>query len=165
MTDANPQNQHNAEPAPPNQAAGRRGWLKDAFRNWRASWQKDDPATPSADQDEPEASEPQAPEPPPQSDSLRVRMLHNVTERLRGAADSYIAAKLDEIEARVDTKLDHIEGRVDHKMLELHRHITRLRDRELKHRLKILKITLAFTVAVAILSLIYKWVSSAWFGA
>lgn len=86
----------------------------------------------------------------------KVGMLHVAAERLRGAADTYIAAKLDEIEARVDSKLDHIEDRIDEKMLELHRQLRDLRDRELRHRLRLLKITLVFTVLVAALSLGYK---------
>ncbi|MBK9120015.1 MAG: hypothetical protein IPM18_10520 [Phycisphaerales bacterium] len=93
----------------------------------------------------------------------RVGMLHSVAEQLRGAADTYVAAKLDEIEARVDVKLDHIEQRIDRKILELHEQLTQLRDAELRHRLRLLKITLVFTVLVAALSLVYKWASNLWF--
>lgn len=85
-------------------------------------------------------------------------MLHAAAERLRGAADSYIAAKLDEIEALVDAKFDRVEARIDAKVVELHRQLCELRDRELRHRLRLLKITLIFTVLVAILSLGYKCV-------
>lgn len=88
----------------------------------------------------------------------RINVLHGAAERLRGAADSYIAAKLDEIEARVDAKLDHVETRIDTKIVELHQQLREMRDRELRHRLRLLKITLIFTVLVAILSLVYKWV-------
>ena len=94
----------------------------------------------------------------------KVTMMHAAAERLRGAADSYIAAKLDEIEARVDAKLDHVEGRIDGKMVELHRQLREMRDRELRHRLRLLKITLIFTVVVALLSLGYKWVAGYFFG-
>lgn len=94
--------------------------------------------------------------------SWRVNMLHGAAERLRGAADSYIAAKLDEIEARVDAKLDHLEDRLDIKLVELHRQLREMRDRELRHRLRLLKITLIFTVLVAALSLVYKWVAKYW---
>lgn len=96
---------------------------------------------------------------PQSKPSWRVRMLHNATEQLRGAADSYIAAKLDEIEARVDEKLDAIEHRLDHKLLDVHRQLEAARDRELKHRLRLLKLTLIFTTLVAALSLGYKWLS------
>lgn len=89
----------------------------------------------------------------------RVKVLHGAAEKLRGAADSYIAAKLDEIEARVDNKLDRVEQRIDAKIVELHRNLRELRDRELRHRLRMLKITLIFTVLVALLSLGYKWLS------
>src|SRR5262249_54315672 len=86
----------------------------------------------------------------------RLGILHGVTIRLRGAADEYIAAKLDEIEARVDVKLDEVEKRIDEKIVELHAQVRKLRDEELRHRLRILKISLIFTVLVAALSLGYK---------
>ena len=82
---------------------------------------------------------------------------------MRGAADAYLAAKLDEIEARVDDKLDHIEARIDRKIVELHQQLVELRDREVRHRLRLLKITLIFTVLVALLSLGYKCASKYWF--
>ncbi|MFQ6048799.1 MAG: hypothetical protein ACE5K7_05495 [Phycisphaerae bacterium] len=85
--------------------------------------------------------------------------MHAAAERLRGAADSYIAAKLDEIEARVDAKLDHVERRIDAKIVELHEQLQQMRDRELRHRLRLLKITLVFTVLVAAVSLVYKWLA------
>ncbi|MBN2446739.1 MAG: hypothetical protein JXO22_08435 [Phycisphaerae bacterium] len=105
-----------------------------------------DPATPT---------EPDKPAP-------RLKLLEGVANQLRGAADSYIAAKLDEIEARVDAKLDHIETRIDSKIAELESQLKELRDKELRHRLRLLKITLIFTVIVAVLSLGYKWISSHW---
>ena len=92
----------------------------------------------------------------------RLRLLEGVTNQLRGAADSYIAAKLDEIEARVDAKLDHIEARIDAKIVELELQLRQVRDKELRHRLRLLKITLIFTVIVAVLSLGYKWISTHW---
>lgn len=92
----------------------------------------------------------------------RASMLGSVAEKLRGAADSYVAAKLDEIEARVDQKLDEIEGRIDRKLLEIHEQLGDLRDREIRHRLRLLKITLAFTVLVALLSLGYKFLVRFW---
>lgn len=92
----------------------------------------------------------------------RLGMLHAVTEQLRGAADEYLAAKMDEIEARVDQKLDVIEERIDRKIVELHAQLAEMRDRELRHRLRLLKITLIFTVLVAVLSLVYKWVEKLW---
>jgi hypothetical protein len=89
----------------------------------------------------------------------RLSALHQVTEKLRGAADNYITVKLDEIEARVDLKLDEIERRIDEKITSLHRQVREMRDQELRHRLRLLKITLIFTVIVALLSLGYKWLS------
>lgn len=107
--------------------------------------------------DEPPATQPQQPPPADAPSETRIRVLHEVAERLRGAADSYIAAKMDEIEARVDAKLDHIEQRIDRKIVELHEQLRELRDQEIRHRLRLLKLTLVFTVLVAVLSLGYKW--------
>jgi len=113
--------------------------------------------------DEPAApTEPTAEPPADEASALRLRLLSRVADELRGATDSYIAAKLDEIEARVDAKLDHIERRIDDKIVELHRQLQELRDQELQHRLRLLKITLIFTVLVALLSLGYKWLSRFW---
>lgn len=69
-----------------------------------------------------------------------------IAQRLRGAADDYIRVKLDEIEARIDAKLDEIDKRLGE-----------WRDREVANRLKILRITLVFTVIVAVLSLGYNY--------
>lgn len=104
------------------------------------------------------------PQPAPEK-RRRIRMLHTLAEQLRGAADSYVAVKLDEIEARVDEKLDHIEKRIDRKILDLHEQLIQLRDAELRHRLRLLKVTLIFTALVAVLSLVYKWVSRWWLSA
>jgi hypothetical protein len=104
----------------------------------------------------PEGTEPAKPSESPVEAERRLGILHGVTMRLRGAADEYIAAKLDEIEARVDVKLDEVEKRIDEKIVELHEQVRKLRDEELRHRLRILKITLIFTVLVAALSVGYK---------
>ncbi|HKQ46832.1 MAG TPA: hypothetical protein VJZ71_02045 [Phycisphaerae bacterium] len=74
-----------------------------------------------------------------------------IAERLRGAADDYIRVKLDEIETRIDEKLDQIDAR-----------LAEWRDREIANRLKILRITLVFTVLVAALSLGYNWLKHLW---
>ena len=95
----------------------------------------------------------------------RLRVLHSMAEQVRGAADSFLAAKLDEIEARVDAKLDDVERRLDQKIVEMHRHLAEMRDKELQHRLRILKVTLIFTVLVALLSVGYKLLSKHWFHA
>lgn len=68
-----------------------------------------------------------------------------IANRLRGAADTYIEAKLDEIERRIDAKLEDIDRR-----------LAEWRDREIANRLRILRITLAFTLVVALLSLGYN---------
>jgi len=72
-----------------------------------------------------------------------------LAQRLRGAADDYIKTKLDEIEHRIDWKLDEIDAR-----------LSEWRDREVANRLKILKITLVFTVLVALLSLGYNYLKT-----
>jgi hypothetical protein len=70
-----------------------------------------------------------------------------IARRLRGVADDYVREKLDEIERRIDHKLDEI----DHRLAEW-------RDREIANRLRILKITLVFTILVALISLVYSYV-------
>ncbi|UCG33162.1 MAG: hypothetical protein JSU68_00740 [Phycisphaerales bacterium] len=65
---------------------------------------------------------------------------------IQGAADEYIDAKLSEVERRIDAKLDEIDVR-----------LAEWRDREVRNRLKILKITLLATVVVALLSLGYNY--------
>lgn len=74
-----------------------------------------------------------------------------IASRLRGAADSYIESKLDEIELRIDAKLDEIDRR-----------LAEWRDREIANRLRILRITLAFTLLVALVSLGYKYMKDYW---
>lgn len=106
---------------------------------------------------------PNGTEPPRKNDAARrVGVLHAITEQLRGAADDYVAAKLDEIEARVDQKLDVIEERIDRKIVTLHQQLAEMRDRELRHRLRLLRMTLIFTALVAVLSLLYKWIEKLW---
>jgi hypothetical protein len=70
--------------------------------------------------------------------------------KLRGAADDYVAEKLDEIEQRIDDKLEEIDAR-----------LSEWRDREISNRLKILKITLIVSILVALISLGYDYLRSA----
>ena len=72
-------------------------------------------------------------------------LVGGLASRIRGAADDYVRLKLDEIEARIDAKLDQIDRR-----------LADWRDREVANRLRILRITLMFTVLVALLSLGYN---------
>jgi hypothetical protein len=74
-------------------------------------------------------------------------LVRGVTDGLRGAADSYVRTTLDEIERRIDQKLDQIDQR-----------LAEWRDREVKNRLKIIRITLWATLIVACLSLGYTYV-------
>jgi hypothetical protein len=78
-------------------------------------------------------------------------IVSGLASRLRGAADDYVAAKLDEIEARIDRKLDEIDRR-----------LSDWRDQEVANRLRIIRITLIASVLVAVLSLAYKASSSYW---
>jgi hypothetical protein len=66
---------------------------------------------------------------------------------IQGAADEYIDVKLNEVEQRIDAKLDEIDLR-----------LAEWRDREVRNRLKIIKITLLATIVVALLSLGYNYV-------
>jgi hypothetical protein len=71
-----------------------------------------------------------------------------LASKLRGAADDYVRAKLDEIEARIDRKLDDIDRRLGE-----------WRDREVANRLRIIRITVFASVLVALISLAYKFVA------
>lgn len=73
-------------------------------------------------------------------------LVSGVARRLRGVADDYVTEKLDEIERRIDRKLDEIDQR-----------LAEWRDREVTHRLRIIKVTLVFTILVAVLSLLYDY--------
>jgi hypothetical protein len=90
--------------------------------------------------------------PEEQSESAMQRHLEGggvvggLTRRLKGVADDYVREKLDEIEARIDRKLEEIDRRLGE-----------WRDREVAHRLKILKITLFVSILVALLSLGYHY--------
>jgi len=91
-------------------------------------------------------------EPPRVSLKSRIQehgVVGGIASSLRGAADDYIAVKLDEIEQRIDYKLEEIDQR-----------LAEWRDREVANRLKILRITLIFTVLVAVLSLAYNIMKS-----
>lgn len=68
-------------------------------------------------------------------------LVGGLADRLRGAADDYVALKLDEIERRIDRKLDDIDRR-----------LAEWRDREIANRLRIIKITLVVSVVVASIS-------------
>ncbi len=74
-------------------------------------------------------------------------LVGGLADKLRGAADDYIALKLDEIEERLDKKLDEIDSR-----------LTLWRDREIRNRLKIIKITLTASIIVALISVVIAWV-------
>jgi len=69
-----------------------------------------------------------------------------IARKLRGVADDYVREKLDEIEARIDRKLDEIDQR-----------LAEWRDREVANRLRILRITLIFSILVALVCLVYDY--------
>ncbi len=69
-----------------------------------------------------------------------------IARKLRGVADDYVKDKLDEIELRIDRKLDEIDQRLGE-----------WRDREVANRLKMLKLTLLFSILVALISLGYDY--------
>ena len=74
-------------------------------------------------------------------------LIEGLGSGLRGAADGYIREKMEEIEARIDYKLDEIDKR-----------LAEWRNRELANRLRMIKITLIFSVVIALLSLLYTYV-------
>ncbi len=70
-----------------------------------------------------------------------------ITRKIKGVADDYVREQLDEIETRIDRKLDEIDSRLGE-----------WRDREIRNRLRIVKITLLASIVVAVLSLGYDYV-------
>ncbi len=87
---------------------------------------------------------------PSLKESIRSQgVVGGIANRLRGVADEYIEAKLDEIEKRIDRKLDEIDER-----------LAEWRDREIQNRMRIVKITLITAIIVAILSLGYDYALS-----
>ena len=73
-------------------------------------------------------------------------VVSGIAHKLRGAADSYLHEKLDEIERRIDRKLD-----------EMDRRLAEWRDQEIRSRLRIVKITLITAIVVAVISLGYNY--------
>jgi len=74
-------------------------------------------------------------------------LVGGITRKIKGVADDYVREKLDEIELRIDRKLDEIDARLGE-----------WRDREIRNRLRIVKITLLASIVVAVLSLGYNQV-------
>jgi hypothetical protein len=75
-----------------------------------------------------------------------------------GLVDPYVRRKMDEIEIRVDNKLDEIEHRVHRMVDEFDERLDARLEREVAHRLKIIRITLIISLIIALLSLGYAWV-------
>ena len=78
-------------------------------------------------------------------------LIEGLGSGLRGAADGYLREKMEEIEARIDYKLDEIDER-----------LAEWRNRELTNRLRMIKITLVFSVVIALLSLLYTYMIGYW---
>lgn len=81
-----------------------------------------------------------------QSEIETQGVVGGIARKLRGAADDYVREKLDEIERRIDHKLDEIDAR-----------LAEWRDREVANRLRILRLTLIFSIVVALLCLVYDY--------
>jgi len=89
-----------------------------------------------------------APVPTLREDIEESGLFGGISNRIKKTADSYVNQKLDEIEARIDRKLDEIDRR-----------LAEWRDKEVANRIKILKITLWASVIVAVVSLIYSYIT------
>lgn len=74
-------------------------------------------------------------------------LLGGLASRVKRTADSYLNQKLDEIEQRIDRKLDEIDRR-----------LADWRDKEIANRIRIIKVTLWASVAVAAVSLLYSYI-------
>lgn len=103
-----------------------------------------------------QSTHPGAPAAPPQQNPRSAKLADEIEEagvfgglasRVKKTADVYLNQKLDEIEQRIDRKLDEIDRRLGE-----------WRDKEVANRIRIIKITLWASVAVAIVSLIYSYV-------
>jgi hypothetical protein len=81
-----------------------------------------------------------------QNDIETQGVVGGIARKLRGVADDYVREKLDEIEVRIDHKLDEIDAR-----------LAEWRDREVANRLRILRLTLIFSIVVALLCLVYDY--------
>jgi len=77
---------------------------------------------------------------------VQTGFVGGVARKIKGVADDYVREKLDEIEQRIDRKLDEIDERLGE-----------WRDREMTHRLRIIKVTLLASILVALLSLLYDY--------
>jgi hypothetical protein len=84
--------------------------------------------------------------PPLQHEIENQGVVGGIARKLRGVADDYVREKLDEIEQRIDEKLDEIDSR-----------LAEWRDREVANRLRILRLTLIFSIVVALLCLVYDY--------
>jgi hypothetical protein len=89
-----------------------------------------------------------APAPTLREDIEESGLFGGISSRLKKTADQYLNQKLDEIEARIDRKLDEIDRR-----------LAEWRDKEIANRIRILKITLWASVIVALVSLIYSYIT------
>jgi len=134
------------------------GGLGSRLRRWRRRWAGSivskilsaaDPGSQKTYQFLPEEGGPSL-----RQDIEQSGLVGGVARRIKGAADEYVAQKLDEIEKRIDRKLDEIDKR-----------LCEWRDREVTHRLRIIRITLAASVLVALLSLLYDYLRVHWAGA
>jgi hypothetical protein len=101
---------------------------------------------------EQQASNPGTP-PPARKEKLAEEieesgLFGGLASRVKKTADVYLNQKLDEIEQRIDRKLDEIDRRLGE-----------WRDKEIANRIRIMKITLWASVAVAALSLLYSYIS------
>ncbi len=74
-------------------------------------------------------------------------LMEGVKTYVKSSLDGYVLEKMDEIEERVDRKLEDIDRKMD-----------RWREKEVRYRLRLIKITLVAAVLVALLSLIYELV-------
>ena len=119
--------------------------------------------------------------PPPRHTTIKEEieeqgLFGGLAGRIKKSADSYVNTKLDEIEEQglfgglasrvkrtadsyLNQKLDEIDQRIDRKLDEIDRRLGEWRDKEIANRIRIIKITLWASVAVAAVSLLYTYIS------
>lgn len=126
-----------------------RGWLGKRVEKMMGDETTALPESAAPAQPRPTAADPNKPRPQALKEEIEESGLFSgIANRVKRQADSYVNQKLDEIEARIDRKLDEIDRR-----------LAEWRDKEIANRIRILKITLWASVIVAIVSLIYSYIT------
>jgi hypothetical protein len=114
--------------------------------------EEDEPVLEAPLRDAPADGAPRTASPSIKHEIEEAGLFGGLAGRIKKSTDSYLNQKLDEIESRIDRKLDEIDRR-----------LAEWRDKEVANRIKILKITLWASVIVAVVSLIYSYITEVFY--